>query len=62
MKRQIDPPLISKEIIEYLEKTYPIDLGDESTTIDKIRIKQGEQRVISHLKVLFDNQYKQSLL
>jgi len=53
------PPLISNDLIKYLEQTFPITQVLSSETQDQLWFYKGIHSVLEHLKVVKDYQDKQ---
>lgn len=57
MKVLTDTPLVSKEILHYLEKQFPDILPKDSTiSIEAIRFLQGQQAVLEKIRQLTEFQ------
>jgi hypothetical protein len=54
-------PVVSKELIEELEKRFPDRSPDLSTPIDEIRYKSGQVSVVKLLRSMFDVQNRNIL-
>lgn len=49
-------PLVSKELLEELEKRFPDIMPEPDQPLDQIRIKQGQVSVVRFLRTQFDSQ------
>lgn len=49
-------PLVSKELLEVLEKRFPDRLPDYEESLDSIRYRTGQVSVVRHLRHQFDKQ------
>ena len=59
MKIFTDKPLVSKEVLTYLEQQFPDRLPkDETVSLDTIRFLQGQQSVLEKVRQLteFENE------
>lgn len=50
------PPRVSHELIEFLEKNFPLTAFKSCLTFDQMRCYQGAHEVIDLLKTLYDQQ------
>lgn len=54
-------PVVSKELLEELEKRFPDRCPELSASIDEIRFKSGQVSVVLFLRSIFDNQNRNIL-
>ena len=53
MKLLTDKPLISNDVLKYLERQFPDKLpNDENISVEKLRFLQGQQSVIEKVRQL----------
>ena len=53
MKLLTDKPLISNDVLKYLERQFPDKLPkDENISVEKLRFLQGQQSVIEKVRQL----------
>lgn len=52
------PPVVPKDLLEYLEKTFPNRVPDIEGSIRHVWAAVGKQAVIAHLRTLFNRQNK----
>ena len=53
MQKKIKTPLISEELINYLEQLFPDKCADLKDTDKEIFYKSGQRSVVNHLKEQF---------
>lgn len=51
-------PIIPEQVLRWLEKTYPLRVPKVTDTATEIGVLIGEQRVISKIRQLFEEQQK----
>lgn len=49
-------PLISQQLLDYLDEVYPDKMPDVTVPIDEVRAMSGSVRVVRKLKQLFRDQ------
>ena len=49
MPRKVQKPVISKELIEYLDRLFPNQCADIKDTEKEIYYKSGQRSVVNHL-------------
>lgn len=49
-------PIISKELIEYLEKIYPVQILDPNDSLQMIYFMAGHSDVVRHLREIYERQ------
>lgn len=54
-------PLVSQELLDYLDSRFPDKCPDVSTSMDEVRALAGAQRVIRHLRQVHNDQTKVAL-
>ena len=54
-------PVVSKELIEELERRFPDRSPELATSIDEIRFKSGQVSVVKLLRTMFDVQNRNIL-
>jgi hypothetical protein len=55
-------PLVTTELLAYLEETFPNKCPDVNVPIDEVRALAGVQRVVSHLQRVYRDQNKKALM
>jgi hypothetical protein len=57
-KEKAPPPVVPKDLLEYLEKLFPNRVPSIDTPARYVWSAVGQQDVLAHLRVLFNRQTK----